>query len=152
MGDHDEVIAHLESELVRLRGLAAAIEGTLAHLRAQEDAPRKPKRRSPRTIPAMKLCPKCGETKAEALFYRNRARYDGLANVCKDCQDKYVDNARRRRQEAEAAAQVPAPAPVPERDPNWCLYCGGSVLLRPDPEDGLRYCVACSRPQPKETG
>lgn len=35
----------------------------------------------------MKRCSKCGETKGDDCFYKNRAQVSGLSNYCKSCQD-----------------------------------------------------------------
>ena len=39
----------------------------------------------------MKRCWKCGETKSESEFYKNRSRSDGLDSCCKKC-----NNSRKR--------------------------------------------------------
>src|SRR5262245_1011409 len=41
--------------------------------------------------PPMKRCFRCGELKSRDAFYRNKARYDGLDGLCKECRHrKYI--------------------------------------------------------------
>ncbi len=42
-----------------------------------------------------KKCPSCGETKDKDQFSKNKARYDGLASVCKLCANIYREKWRR---------------------------------------------------------
>jgi hypothetical protein len=48
----------------------------------------------------MKLCGKCGSTKATTQFNRNGWRKDGLQHYCRDCHRKSVVDAQRNHREA----------------------------------------------------
>lgn len=51
----------------------------------------------------MKCCPKCGQLKPRADFYRNRAQADGLGSMCKPCQN--VANADWRKRHLDRHRQ-----------------------------------------------
>ena len=43
---------------------------------------------------AMKKCTRCKRILDESMFYKNRAKADGLNNECKDCAKKSVNLAK----------------------------------------------------------
>lgn len=45
----------------------------------------------------MKVCSKCKEEKEKTEFYKNKARYDGLCNYCKECDKKKPINKEKAR-------------------------------------------------------
>lgn len=45
----------------------------------------------------MKKCSKCKELKSKDSFYKNKARYDGFCNFCKDCSKKKLVNKEKTK-------------------------------------------------------
>lgn len=61
----------------------------------------------------MKTCNKCGETKAVAMFHKNKQSKDGRHGSCKKCIAAY----HKQRYEAQKAAKKPAKkAPPVKKD------------------------------------
>ena len=43
-----------------------------------------------------KKCSTCKKVKPISKFYKNKAKYDGLSNNCKDCSNEYSKNWREK--------------------------------------------------------
>jgi len=43
-----------------------------------------------------KKCSKCKKVKPRSKFYKNKVKYDGLSNCCKDCSNKYSKDWREK--------------------------------------------------------
>jgi hypothetical protein len=54
----------------------------------------------------IKTCTTCGFSKNVKLFYKNKCKKDGLANVCKECQSKYEKSYVERNSDKVRATKL----------------------------------------------
>jgi Autographiviridae endonuclease VII len=83
---------------------------------------------------AVKVCPKCRESKPLVSFYRSRGRKDGRAGWCSRCQSIYLASGVKRRSRLRTTYGIT----VAQYDAMLVAQGGGCAICKQPPNTYLR--------------